>query len=266
MPRATHNGTRLYYEDRGEGDPVVFLHGVTMGSRFFDDQLPYFADRFRTIALDFRGHGRSEAAETGHTVPQYARDLRAFLEGRELEGVVPVAWSMGALVLWEYVEQFGTDGLAGAVIVDQHASDFAWEGYDHGFADFDAFRELVELSQSDPDALVDQLMTSMFREPPAEPTASRLADEISRVRPPIRTAILFDQTLRDYRETLPAVDVPALVCAGEDDGLISTAGVEYVADRMPRTEFERFEESGHCPFLEEPDRFNERVAGWIESL
>ncbi|GGN95736.1 alpha/beta hydrolase [Halomicroarcula pellucida] len=52
------------------------------------------------VAVDFRGHGRSEKTELGHIVAQYARDIHTFLEHRDLEDVVLVGWSLGALVSW----------------------------------------------------------------------------------------------------------------------------------------------------------------------
>jgi non-heme chloroperoxidase len=52
-----------------------------------------------------------------------------------------------------------------------------------------------------------------------------------------------DQSVRDYRDVLGEVDVPVLVCLGEDESLLETAGVEYVAEHTPGAELERFAES-----------------------
>jgi pimeloyl-ACP methyl ester carboxylesterase len=54
------NGAELYFEDEGEGTPVVFLPGVMTGVRFFAPQLAALSDDFRTVAFDYRSHGRSE--------------------------------------------------------------------------------------------------------------------------------------------------------------------------------------------------------------
>ena len=53
------------------------------------------------IALDLRGHGDSDDVESGHTIPQYARDLRLLLEELELERPFLLGWSMGAFVAWD---------------------------------------------------------------------------------------------------------------------------------------------------------------------
>lgn len=262
MPTESVNGAELYYESSGDGVPVVFLHGVMMGSRFFDEQAP-LAETYRTITLDFRGHGRSEKTDTGHTLPQYAEDLEAFFDARDLDEVVLVGWSMGSLVAWEYVSQFGTDRLRGFVSVEQQPLDLERDGYDHGVFGVEELRDLMTLAQTDPHGLADLFIEQMLvDEPPA--VERRLFDEISRVPPPIKSAILFDQSVRDYRDVLGEVDVPTLVCLGADETLLETAGVEHVAERTPDADLERFANSGHCPFIEEPERFNRVVSAFIE--
>lgn len=117
------DGVELYYEDVGMGDPILFIHGVWMSSRFFKKQLPYFRQKYRAISIDLRGHGQSSHADSGHTVATYAKDLKEFIKKLDLRDVTLVGWSMGAFVIWEYIHQFGEDGIKGTVIVDELASD-----------------------------------------------------------------------------------------------------------------------------------------------
>jgi len=266
MPVETVNGTHLYYEEDGDGVPIVFLHGVLMGSRFFVEQQAGLSAEYQPIVLDFRGHGRSAKPDTGHTLPTYATDLEAFLESRGLEDIVLVGWSMGSLVAWEYIDQFGTDRLRGFVSVEQQPLDLEQQGYEHGVFDFDELVDLMELAQTDHHELGTVLIDQMFAADPAPDVRRLVFDEIARVPPAIKSAIFFDQSVRDYRDVLDDVDVPTLVCVGEDDTLLDPAGVEFVAEQIPNADTERFEKSGHCPFLEEPERFNRILAEFIDSM
>ena len=90
-------------------------------------------------------------------------------------------------------------------------------------------------------------------------------DEMSRTPPSIKSAMLLE-LLCDYRDVLPAIDVPTLVCAGADEKWRSVPAVEHAAELLPDARVERFEESGHCPTVEEPERFNEVVGDFVESL
>lgn len=266
MPTKRINGCELYFERSGSGTPVVFLHGVMMSGRFFFEQRGPLAEDHEPIAVDFRGHGRSEKTPRGHTLPTYASDLEAFLERMGLEDVVLVGWSMGALVGWEYVDRYGTDRLAGFVVVEQQPADLERPDYEYGSFDLQGLAELIELVQTDPHAIAELYIERMLRRPPNARLRRRMFDEITRVPPGIKTAILFDQSVRDYRSVLGDVDVPTLVCLGESEGVLGTESVEYVADHTPNAELERFSESDHCPFLEQPERFNDALDAFVRSL
>jgi pimeloyl-ACP methyl ester carboxylesterase len=265
MPTETVNGTELYYEATGDGRPIVFLHGVMMGSRFFSEQAA-LADEHRPIVLDFRGHGRSEKTELGHTLPTYAEDVEAFLEARGIDDAVLVGWSMGALVGWEYVDQFGTDRLRGFVVVEQQPADLERESYGYGSFDLDGLAELMELTQTDPHEIADLYLDRMVKRPLDAERRRRLFDEITRVPPAVKSAVLFDQSVRDYRSVLERVDVPTLVCVGEAESVLEVESVEYVAEHTPDAEIEYFTESDHCPFLEQPERFNRVLDAFVRSL
>lgn len=58
----------------------------------------------------------------------------------ELDQAVLAGWSMGAFVVWDYFNQFGNDNIQAAVIIDQSASDYQWEGWEHGPFDFDGLK------------------------------------------------------------------------------------------------------------------------------
>jgi pimeloyl-ACP methyl ester carboxylesterase len=82
----------------------------------------------------------------------------------------------------------------------------------------------------------------------------------------IGSTILLDQTLRDYREFLPKIDVPTLVLFGEDDKLTSPLAGAYIAERVPGARLQTFPASSHCPFWEESRAFNGAVAAFAAGL
>ena len=94
------NGVTLYYEEtESDGLPVLFVHGIWASCKFFQKQLVGLGKKYRVIALDLRGHGRSSMTLSGQTVPNYAQDLRLFIEHLEIKEFVGVGWSMGAFVV-----------------------------------------------------------------------------------------------------------------------------------------------------------------------
>lgn len=259
------NDVTFSVEIAGSGPPIVFIHGWTMSGRFFRRQLDGLSKSFQVIVPDLRGHGASEKALHGHTVPQYASDLHAILAELSVQRPVLVGWSMGAMVGYEYLSAYGRDAVAGIVIVDQPPSDYAWDGYEFGVFTMDALRQTNEQLQLEQATVVDEFTRLMLHKPDEE-TLQWMAAEILQVPPVIASTILLDQTLRDYRGFLPRIDVPALVLFGEDDKLTSPKAGAYIADHIPGSRLQTFAESSHCPFWEESDVFNDAVAAFAAEL
>ena len=84
MTRVQLNGVALSVTDRGEGDAVVFVHGMMCSGRFFAPQVEYFSSRRRVVVPDLRGHGESDKPPGGHTVSAYADDLHALLAALDI--------------------------------------------------------------------------------------------------------------------------------------------------------------------------------------
>jgi non-heme chloroperoxidase len=260
-----NNGVTLHIRDEGVGTPVVFIHGVMMSGRFFERQLPFFSQFSRAIVPDLRGHGQSEKVLSGHTVDNYARDLRELFLVRQIARPVLVGWSMGAMVVYEYLKQFGQDEVAGIVIVDQPPSDFAWEGYEFGVLTAQALGDMVEALQLDQHAVAEEF-AGLMQHNPTEETTQWMIEEITRVPAAIASTILVNQTIRDYRPFLSEIHVPTLVLFGRDNKLTPPEAGEYIASQIPGAQFKVFENSSHCPFYEEADAFNETVRAFVEHV
>jgi pimeloyl-ACP methyl ester carboxylesterase len=172
---------------------------------------------------------------------------------------------MGAMVVYEYLKAFGSDSVAGIMIVDQPPSDYAWEGYPFGVLTVEALAEMVEGLQLDQRAVAEEFAGLMQHEPRADVSAW-MVEEITRVPAAVASTILVNQTLRDYRSFLPEISCPTLVAFGRDPKLTPPEAGEYIASMIPDARFEVFEHSSHVPFLEETDRFNALVEEFSTAL
>lgn len=257
------DGGQLHYEDQGKGDPILFLHGVWMSGAFFHKQLPALSKTHRALTLDFRGHGQSSHIHTGHTMGQYARDVHAFITGMGLKNVTLVGWSMGTFVVLDYFGQFGAANIKAAVLVEESTSDFKWPDWPIGFIDFPSLCQMMKDVQTDRAAVVNGFIPLMFKNPPSSQDMAWMFKEVTRAPETIASCVLFDQTMQDYRPVLPKVTVPTLLLFGRDEKLIPVAAGEYLQKHIKGSRLVVFENSSHCPFLEEPDLFNKTIADFV---
>ncbi|KAF2004625.1 alpha/beta-hydrolase [Amniculicola lignicola CBS 123094] len=284
---------------------VLLIHGFSGSSDYFYRNLAALSSSAWVVAVDLRGHGRSGHSRGGYHVARLAADLRdlmGFLRAhapkQHSPRIVPVGCSIGAAILWTYVELFGDAEFASMVFVDQaplqDRSPFDdWNSTKAHRGCFDEQSMLAAQAawtQKPEEAyrgLVGDCLGYRFAPKPTDTVSEtqKLEDEafftaISRKCDPKWLArLLADHTRYDHREAIEQIRVPVLVLAGARTGCFPLEGMHETIRRVKMgqsghnegdgaaTKAEpRWEvfESGHWLFYEEPDKFNGMIAAFVD--
>lgn len=92
----------LYYLEKGNGEPFIFLHGNGEDSSYFKHQIAYFQSKYRVIALDTRGHGKSPRGNAPFTIGQFSCDLCGFMNMHRIPSAVILGFSDGANIAMKF--------------------------------------------------------------------------------------------------------------------------------------------------------------------
>ena len=207
----TQDGVNIYFKDWGpkEAQPIVFHHGWPLSADDWDNQMLFFlAEGFRVIAIDRRGHGRSDQVSEGHDMDHYAADVSAVVEHLDLHNAVHVGHSTGGGQVARYVARYGQPQgrVAKAVLISaQFYLDVA-SGPFYGFN-----RDGAEVSQG--------TIQNWWRQ-----------GMIGSAKAHYEGIKAFSET--DQTEDLKSITLPVLVMQGDDDQVVPYKNAAILQDQL----------------------------------
>ncbi|KRN89319.1 alpha/beta fold hydrolase [Ligilactobacillus ceti] len=265
----TNDNVDLHYEVSGSGKPLLLLPGWTCTTEFWQKNVPTLSKHFKVITLDFRGHGQSDKVFSGHRIARYAMDVKNVLDTLDVEHVTVLGWSMGAAVLWSYLELFGNHRVDSLICVDQSPAQYVqadWQWGQKACFDVETFIQTCAAIKYDPSGSAAGLVSACLHNIPTDEEAELLASEINRCPGQIRIDIMRDHTNLDWRDFIPNIKVPTLVCVARNSQVFDWHGSAWVGANIPNAQTVFFENSGHMLFWDEPEKFNQTVIDFIENI
>jgi len=266
------DGTPLHYIEQGDGTPVVLMNALMYSARYFwRHNIGPLSAGCRAIALDPRGHGESGKPNFGYTVQGLADDLAEFMETKDLRDAVVVGVALSGFVILDHLRRHGHERIKGIGIVEMTPRLVSAPGWDHPtFGNFpqeaaDNFGNGVRQDKSR--AGLRGFFQAGFAKPVSEETLAEIMAE-TYLMPTDAIADLCDEMVRqDVREELKTIPVPTLLMyGGPKNNLLPTGAGRWVRDQIPGSHYVEFADSGHNPFIEEPDRFNRELLAFVNGL
>ena len=245
--------------DDGAGPPVVLLHGLGADHTMWNGVIPLLSSRFRVLAPDLRGHGRSPAPETArYGFEDLAADLLAFLDAKGIASAHLVGLSSGAMLALK----LGLDHpervrsvtlLGGAVYTDGHTRAVA-ERWGETYA------------REGPDALAIRLLKDLYYPDWIEAhmeIADRLREEVP--QRDYRAAIHWarEASRFDERARVATLRPPALVIQAMDDQVVDAAHGRILRQSIPGCRIRIFAQTGHMVPVERPEETAEAITTFV---
>ncbi len=260
-------GVRLYVEEFGvRGWPgILLIHGFSQCRLAWRPQTcGFLADRFHMVAMDLRGHGRSdkpddEAAYT--TGALWADDVAAVIDRCGLDRPVLAGWSYGGFVICDYVRRHGEGGIGGINFIGAATmvgTDAASAHYGADFLSLIPGFFSTDVAESIP--ALDQFMR-LTTHTPQLPADHYTALGYTVIVPPHTRRAMFRRRL-DNDDVLQRLTVPVLITHGSEDRIVLPSMAEHGAALIRHARTSYYPGIGHAPFLENPARFNADLAAF----
>ena len=268
MPKAEVNGINIYYEEAGEGYPLIWSHEFAGDYRSWETQMRFFSRRYRVITYSARGYPPSDVPNSldAYTQEQAVDDVKRLMEQLGIEKAHVGGLSMGGNVALNFGLTY--PNMARSLVV---------AGTGSGSTDPEAFRATVNRvadgmrsggMESMGDYSNSPTRVQLLRKDPRgyEEFRAQLMEHSN-----IGSAFTFQgiqgrrPSIFELEDKLRALDVPTLIMTGdEDDPCIETS--VYMKRNIPNSGLVIMPRSGHAINLEEPDLFNSTVLDFLTAV
>ncbi len=299
---STSDGCRLAFQTSlaeseapgAQGPCIILIHGFSGSSEYFKRNVEALAKDHWVVATDMRGHGKSDHTRGGYHVARLAADLQQLIAHLRIKAgpeakFVPVGCSIGAAVLWTYVELFGDHDFAGLAFVDQaplqnRSPRGNWDETMAHRGCYDAQttaatqRAWTHDTANAHRGLVTECLWYYQRSKTEGLSEERRAEDmafftrISAACDAEWLALLIaDHTAYDHRDAIELIQVPTLVMMGRYSGCFSLEGMRETVRRVNQGKEEALAkesvfESGHWLFYEDPERFNSEILEFVDGV
>jgi 3-oxoadipate enol-lactonase len=257
------NGVSIGYEDQGTGPPIVFLHAFPLNRRMWSHQEAVLRRQFRTVSIDLRGLGESDAPFWRYSMEQYVRDVKGVLAFLEIENALFVGLSLGGYLEFA-LYRMHPELMRGLVLADTRAEADKAEQIQWRF-------NLAQRTATQGASAVTAEMLPKLLAPARYDRDPELAAKVKAMLeaapvPGIIGALMAMAERADSSDLLPAISIPTLVIVGADDVLTTTADAERMANGVRGAELVVIPEAGHLSNLEQPEQFTAAVARFAKTV
>jgi 3-oxoadipate enol-lactonase len=258
------NGTQLYYDEAGEGQPMLFIHGMAGDASVWADQMQRLSPQFHCVAYDRRGHSHSPLGHiTQRTVELHADDAVQLIMELGLAPCIIVGSSGGARVALDVLRRYPRL-IKGAVLSEPPVLALAPDGGKSFVAQIKPAVE-VAVARGGPCAAVDAFFEIIC------PGLWRALPEARRDVPyrANTTEVLEDLAMPQYqiaRTDLAHVRVPCLMLRGSESDPTLRTITGILAESTPGAHLVELQGSGHVTYFERPAEFAAAVYAFAERL
>lgn len=271
MPPIRTNGIDTYYERRGSGPAIVFVHAAILDSHQWEPQVDVLSEAYTTVTYDVRGHGHTGgSAVNRYSIELFADDLAALLDELDLEKPVLCAHSTGGCIAQVYAARH-PEKLSGLVLASTYTPEIITRG--------EWLQRSVLMRATIPpvrllgyERVEKAMVWLQERFQGADVSGDYEAIQALRKQGPTMTSAEFAKVIRaivafaESEVDFSAITVPTLVLFGENDVDFVRRHAVVLGGELPDATVREIPGAGHGSNLDNPDFFTDAVREFVRDL
>ena len=272
----TSDNVRLAYWEAGQGQPLIFIPGWSANGAEYINVLALLSKQYHVYVLDPRNQGLSQRVEYGNRISRYAMDVKELGEHLGLQSADYCGWSMGASVMWSYVDLFGTKSIRKLVIIDEPVSIYShadWseqERREAGGMTTSIERMIAAFTGGAPvnSLIADMRPVERFAamDSPYFQNSEGFARTFIQNDPKYLAFILFDHVANDWRDVIRhKINVPTAIFTGEySNNLPSQQWMHTTIPGSSLYVYSKGEQGDHFLAFKNPVKFTADLKAFLE--
>jgi pimeloyl-ACP methyl ester carboxylesterase len=269
----TSDGVQLSYIRQGSGRPIVLIHGWSQCAEEFKHQIEPLSAQYDVIAVDQRSHGESQKVSYGLKISRLSKDLHELLTELDLSDVALLGHSMGASVIWCYIDLFGPERLSKIVLVDQspfltlnpHWAQQELEDSGAFLTAQQVFDGVAPLRNEEAEQETRKMIDGMLTEQAKSEIREWIVQCNLKMPRDLAATLAYNHNNMDWRDLIPRIKLPTLIISGRASK-IPWKSQDWIHRQIQGSRFEVFEEAeggNHFMFIENPEKFNRLVMKYL---
>jgi len=265
------NGHTIFYTVKGEGKPLLFIHGYGAGIWVWEKQIEVLSQWYGVYALDLIGHGFSDRPKIPYTPETYIHCLKDFMDGVGIEKATLVGNSMGGGVAWAMAILF-PERVDRLILIDCVPSDILHQVKNESFRMLAAIKDIpflpyLVMAARDKSSIRQILLECISDIRLITPEVVNRQYQLSKIK---GTTWVLYSTFKHAKEALKLKDAfslirkPTLFIWGEKDLIFPPQVGETLHQSIAGSKFLRIEKSGHIPMWEAPDEVNQAILSFLQ--
>jgi pimeloyl-ACP methyl ester carboxylesterase len=242
LPQIEINGVKINYVFEGTGfETIIFIHGLGESLESWRHQINFFSKKFKVIALDLRGHGKSSIPKKKIEIGDFAEDVKGLLDHLGVKKAHFCGLSMGALVLFEIYKRYPDYFLSMILVAARHKFPPAQTAVLEGMS-----MEIIGA----------EVATFALAANAPEQLKEEVARMIAGTKKDAYIQSAEATSMLDYSELLPKIKVPTLIIVGELDIVTPVSSAEIINKSIQGSILQIIPGVGHLPNREASEKFN----------